>query len=1084
MKPLVELEAPPQGEAREDWLGLVEDLLSQVETAADSNDRVPLLCRVAEVYERRLADPDNALISLQVAFKLDPASGLVVRELERLARSNGRWADVIGSTAEVADTLVDARRAADVWVQIAFWYDTGLVSLGDAVDAASRALALAPGHGGALALLEDLYRRQKAWDRYVEILERKWHDPYRDHYKIAECYGEVLRYEPQHRAALEGLARLQQETNQWEAAADTLKRLAAVVPEADRAEIHYRIGDIRLLRLADARGAEEQLLQALALAPEQIHVASMLTLAEIYKQRGDWLKARQLVGRAAQAIDDRDEKLRLTFDAAEICRAHLDDDAQAGELYAAVLAIDPAHAAAEPLAEILFRRGAWAELLPVAERLADDAAAREPADRARVFHRLARAAAETGDEERALAAYRTSFEAGGGGLAALRDFAALAWKREAWGEAATLYETLLATHIEALRRDEQLEALERQGVALLRGGDGERALAPLTRALGMDSRRRAVLETLVEAATATGDFDAVIRHLQALLPLVDGDGPDAKLALHERIAEIHRDKRADPQRAIAAYLAALEVRPDARKILHELLELYSATKQWKQAVGVLGRMADLDEGSVRARVLVAAGNILHQELGAPAEAVDAFDRALDADPDDLATFERIDEITTGMRDWKTQERCYRRQLKRMGSDVPLEKRPALLALWQGLGEIYRTRLRDVPAAIAAFEVAASLDPDTPDRRADTGRILAELYQASGPAGYSKAVGEHRLLIQRSRDAAVMAMHVKLLLRLFVELGELDHAFCAAQSLVLLGRADADERALYSQYRPPMPLRAQSRLTEELWARSLYHPEQDRLLSQILATVSPAVTILRAKPHKEWGLKRKQRRDLAVDPTTFCKALVYVSGILAVPWPEVFLFPDSPGEIDLANARDASAATPAFLVGRAALEGRSEMELAFLLARNLTMMRPDCFLRWPTVIPKLAELEVVARAAVKLAVPEAAVPDEQAEAVAQYVDAYRQLLTPQLLEQLHIIVRRFLATGGNLDVARWARAATLTSVRAGLLICGDVEVASRLGQAATAASAGLDPSDVVRDLAAWNVSDEYFSLRRDLGLVVA
>jgi hypothetical protein len=162
-----------------------------------------------------------------------------------------------------------------------------------------------------------------------------------------------------------------------------------------------------------------------------------------------------------------------------------------------------------------------------------------------------------------------------------------------------------------------------------------------------------------------------------------------------------------------------------------------------------------------------------------------------------------------------------------------------------------------------------------------------------------------------------------------------------------------------------------------------------------------------------------------------------------------------------------------------------MELAFLLARNLTMMRPDCFLRWPTVVPKLAELEAVVRAAVRLAVPETPVPDEQAEAVAQYVGIYRQTLSPQLLEQLHIILRRFLAAGGNLDVARWARGATLTSLRAGLLICGDIEVASRLGQtAATAASAGFDPSDVVRDLAAWNVSDEYFSLRRALGLAVA
>jgi len=1082
MKPWAE----EQGETREDWLGLVEELLAEAEGAASTGDRAALLCRVAEVYERRLADTENALISLQAAFKEDPASGRVIQEMERLARGNGRWASLIDSTKEVADTIIDARQAADVWVQIAFWSDTGLGSLDEAADAARRALALAPVHGGALALLEDLYKRQRNWDDYVQILGKKWNDPYRDHYKIADSYGEVLRYEPQHRGALEGLARVQEEAGQWEAAAATLERLREVVPEADRADFHQRLGVIRLERLGDTRAGEEHLVQALALSPGQVHLPAMLALAAIYRQRGDWLKARQMAGRAADAAPDPAEKLRLLFEAAEICRTRLDDDAQAAELYAAVLALDPVYPGAhEPLGDIWFRRGAWTELLPIAEHVAAeaDAAGRPAADRARLHHQLGRAAAELGDEERALGAYRASFDADPTYLPTLRDLGALTFKREAWAEAAALEEAVLVAHGASMRRDEVLDALERQGLALLRAGDPAQAVPPLERALTLDPRRRATLEALVAACTATGDHDAVIRHAQALLPLIDADGVDARLALHERIAEIHRDKRSDPQRAIAAYLAALEVKPDARKIHHELLELYSATKQWKQAVGVLMKLADLDEGPVRARTLVAAGNILHYEMGAEAEAVEIYDRALDADPDDLKTFERIDKLTTGAHDWKTQERCYRRQIKRMGSDVSPEKRPALLALWLGLGEIHRSRLRDVPSAIAAFEVAASLDPDNPDRRAEIGRILAELYQAAGPASYAKAVHERRLLIRRARDPGEMAAELKVLLRLFVELGELDHAFCAAQSLALLGRADADERALYEQYRPPVPLRARSRMTEELWQRCLLHPDQDRLLSQILAAVSPAVTMAHAKPHKDWGLKPKQRRDVPADPATFCKALVYVSAILGVTWPEVYLFPDSPGDIDLANARATMTPIAAFVVGRGVLEGRTEMELAFVLARNLTMLRPDQLLRWPTVVPTLAELEVAARAAIRLAAPEQPVPEGHAEATAQYVDLYGKLLAPQLREQLEMIVRRFVADGRALDVPRWARGAALTAIRAGLLVSGDIEVASRLGQAGLAGS-GVEPADVVRDLAEWNVSEEYFTLREQLGLGVA
>jgi golgin subfamily B member 1 len=1087
---------PPQ-----DWLRVVEQLLEGAEAATESAERAGLLCRVAEVYERRLGDPDSALLTLEAAFKEDPGSGLVVQDMERLARSSGRWPQVIASTAAVAGALTDARHAADLWVQIAFWCDSGLGRIDDAADAARTALSLVPDHGGAIAVLENLYRRQRDWGGYVEVLDRKWSVSPRDPEKMAEAYADVLKNEPGHRGALEGLVRVHEQASQWEEAAQALRLLAAVAPDGERVPLYHRAGVMRLERLADNRGAEEDLTQALALsqAAGEPHVPSMLALVEIYRARAEWLNVRQMLGRAADAGATPADKARHLFDAAEICRLRLDDDVQAAEIYEAVLAIDPTHAgAAEPLAEIWFRRGAWTALLPVAERLVAEAeaeaatttaatatavAGRPAAERARLAHRLARAAEELGDDERALATYRRSFELDRTHLPTVRDLGALAFRRQAWPEAALALGTLVEKHASALRRDEMLEALDRWGLALLSAGDPARAMTPLERALALDHRRRATLEALVDAASGTGDFAAMSRYAQALLTLTEDR--DTRVAIHERLAAIHRGRRADPQRAITALLAALDEKADgepprARAIMHQLLELLTETKQWRQAVSVLMRLAELDEGSGRARTLVAAGNILHYELGADPEAVEAFNRALDADPDDVKTFERIDKLVTAMSDFKMQERCYRRQIKRLGNDVPLEKRPALLALWRGLGEIYRSRLQDTDAAIAAFEVAASLDPDDAEGRADTGKILAELYEAAGPDAYAKAVDEHRLLVRRAGDAVAMAPHLRQLLRLFVELGQLDHAFCAAQALVALGQADPEERALFEQHRPRAPVRAQARMTEELWQRSLCHPDQDRLLSQILATVSPAVAAARARPHKDWGLRRKQRRDVAADPTPFCQALAYASGVLGVPLPEVYLFPESPGEVDVANTRETLSAVPAFLVGSGALAGRSESELGYIVARNLALLRPDALVRWPAVVPTVAELEAVVHAAIRLVEPEAAVPAALAGAAAPYSEVFARLLPPQLVEQLTILVARLRGAGGAFDIGRWAGAGALTAIRAGLLVCGDLEVALRLG-GAHAAAAGIDPQQVTRDLVQWNVSDEYFTLRARLGL---
>ena len=58
----------------------------------------------------------------------------------------------------------------------------------------------------------------------------------------------------------------------------------------------------------------------------------------------------------------------------------------------------------------------------------------------------------------------------------------------------------------------------------------------------------------------------------------------AKRELLEHVATIHHERRQDPQRAIAAYMAALEIWPDERSIMHRLLELLSET-QAVEAVG-------------------------------------------------------------------------------------------------------------------------------------------------------------------------------------------------------------------------------------------------------------------------------------------------------------------------------------------------------------------------------------------------------------------------------------------------------------------------------------------------------------------
>lgn len=946
----------------------------------------------------------------------DPGSEVLARELAAM----GRWDDLVGFYVERAETALDPRERGRDLLRASAVFEA---QLGDSERAYLTAVA---------AYAEDFTS-----DEAARELER-----------LGSSLGRFRDMVGEH----EGL-------------------VATTTSPVQRIALLVRLARWHESFLDDPGAAEARLQAALALDPTSLLAAR--TLADLYGRQGDWARAVHHLVRAAGGGTNPTERTLLYVEAATIQKSRLDDAGQAIELFARVLELDPGHQAAmQGLCELAWERKEFDRALPLLEHMALDEAARSTEDRARLHQRAAEAAIEVGDRQRAALHGRQALALDPRARSFARDFADRLYDKAWWAESAEAYEDLLAHADAGLSAAGRLELTARLGRALTGAGRPQEASVMLSAALERAGEHRELREAAVEASVAAGDPRMALQHQQALLAGVPPG--DARFGLLVAMGRRCRDELQDPATAAQALARALDLRPDDRAVTHELLDLYTALKQWKSAVTLLRRLADGGTGEVRAKYLVAAANILHYELHGTDEAVEIYEKVLDEDPADLKTFERVDKILTAKRAWRDEARAYRRMIKRLGAASSPAHKATLLMLWRGLGEIYRTRLGDLQAAAAAFEVAVQLA--SPEDGVDL-EILAEILEAGGADTWAKAVEIRSVLTQRASDSDDLIKQLRALRRLYQTAGRWDRVFCVCAALVSLDRAEPKEREFFDRLaNAPLPA-PRAGLTEEMWRKLVMHPEEELRLSVLIGALAPVAAFVRAAEPKKFGLKERNRLNLDADPSTLARLCATGSAVLGVARPAVYALPEVRGEIDLANVKEGGHLHPTLVVGSDTLGRQNLRELAFIVGRRLAWLRPEHMVLSPYVVSSREELKLMVLAALKLFQPSATFPEEVEPAFQQYVTLFQRGLPPQNLEALGTVVPALLGAGARLDLDAWRRGAERSAARAGLLLCGDVSVAARLLHQ----GGGDDANPAAVDLIKWSVSPSYLMLREQLGL---
>ncbi len=1088
--------------AGQQWVDLIDILGRKAQIIDDQEKVITLKRRIAEYYDQKLQEPKKAIVSQKEILDIDAANLRAMRALEDLYGRTSQAEPYLQILEAQLDVVATDDDRISVYERIAQAWENLFKKLEKASETYEKVLTIDERHTPSLKQLERLYRLQQKWAELVDTYRRHimavpdagdrmalyalmgevYEVEIKDLDRAVEAYSDILSFDPNHQQALNALGRLYEKVEDWNRAIDTLAHLVSLVSDrAKQVDLHTRVGALYEDRMQDQDTAEGRYLEALRI--DGNYVPALLKLIALYKGRGDWLKAVQYMIRCEEQLANQKEKVNMLFEIGTIFRERLDDEPKSAEFLARVIALDPEHVgAAEPLSDVYFQQQRWKELEPILDMLVRKADKRDAKETNQLYFRLAKTADSLGNRDKALKYYKMAYDLDSTSLQTLLGRADLLYRIEDWEGAFKLYQTVLVHHREGQKDSEVVDIFYRLGVIKLKQGEKKKALNMFEKALEIDANHRPTLLAVIDMQSAQNDWEAVINAKRALLPVSE---TDEKFKLNCEMAELYTDKLQKYNEAIKCYTDAVELKPESHVVLHKVLDLYTKTEQWKKAIEVLHRIAGIEKDNLRrGKFFYTAGVIFRDALKATDEAIDQFNSSLDAyfeNPDRipkeqfqtyLKPFEAIDKLCTNRKDWKAQERNYRKMIKRMPKTG---QEQYTVALWHALGEIYRSRLRDINAAIQTFEVACQLEPDNLKRH----EILAELYMVAGPDMLDKAINEQMFLI--SKDPFKIEAY-KNLRKIYMDARQYDRAWCMCSALTYLQRADAEEQQFFEQYKSKGLVRAKAKLTDEMWAKYLYHPDEDRFVGNIYAAVYMAVGMMKSGEHKQYNLKRKERRDLATDQAMFSKVFTYVMQVLNVPPNiEIFFRPEQQGELQVANCREKLQFIPSIVVGGSMLSGRSDKDMAFPIASFLTKMRPEHYLR--QIIPTNTELSVAVMAAIRMVAPQFNIPPDKIQLVEQYILALRQYLPQAAQEHLHMVVQRFVQQKSQLDMAKWAQAVDLTSHRAGLIISNDLSLAARFIGQEPITVGGMQPKDKVKELLMYAISPAYFELRNLLGIAI-
>lgn len=519
----------------------------------------------------------------------------------------------------------------------------------------------------------------------------------------------------------------------------------------ERIRRHREIVDL-YIKLGDEPAALEHCVALVLLEPDV--AGHREKLAELAERTGGFDRLAEVLATAADDCAEEGLRVELLVRAAEVQTSKLGNPSRAADLYGRVLSLDGGPeatlAAARALDRLLVEMGRSPERLPVLERIAQlepEAAARRAA-----FSTIARLAADAGEVDRALGAWRAQLGLDPDDREALDGMVALL---DGAGRPRDLVQALGRRAAVAERDGEEgrLQGrADRMRVARMLSkelGDGAAAIAAWTeieRDFGESDEGTFCLATLLAEAERWTDLADLLSRAAART-----QAGERKAALLRRIGDIQREHLQAAPEATKSYAAALESDPGdegslaglhellaepavAASALAVLLDAYRRTDSWRPVLDLTDfRLRFATGDPERTLVLLEVAGLAEKRADDPGAAFGAFCKAFEAARGDPPVAAELVRLATVTGSWQAVADVHRAVIDAVETAATSDAAGGVLSgaaqahlatLRMRLGEVLETRLDDPRGALAAYARVAADAPADEDAGTAAIRVAA------------------------------------------------------------------------------------------------------------------------------------------------------------------------------------------------------------------------------------------------------------------------------------------------------------------------------------------------------------------------